>query len=1330
MTKKSPRFGWVLTPYSAFGFVIIFCLIVSDSLIAQPPQQNDQPDGLTELKNKAAADGTIRVIVQLNVPFEAEGTLSGAGAKRTQRGRIASAQARVAEQMSTAMETVTEFAHIPFMAVRVDSAAIEQLATLPEVKSIQEDEPIPIALDSTTPIIGADTAWANGYTGAGQAVAILDTGVDLDHPAFNGRGSRIVAEGCFSTTDAGYGSVSVCPGGVASSTAPGSGADCVAASNGFPGAQSNCTHGTHVAGIAAGDDGTVRGVAPEADIIAIQIFSLFTSSAYCGGGDGCALTFTSDQILGLEYVYDLHNSHDIASVNMSLGSSTPFSAACDSDGRKAAIDNLRSVGIATVIASGNNGYKNGISKPACISSAVSVGATDDADTIASFSNVAPILDVLAPGTSILAAVPNGYGVKSGTSMATPHVAGAWALYKQAVPNASVDDVLAALQSSGTPIDDSRSGGVEQNIPRINVDQAISQYVPGLTVEITASQLYALPGSSLSYTVTVRNETAVTASNVSLNATIPNGFVLNPSSLSSDATITGVVANAQLHWDTTQTLLPSQSLTRTFGGSVDPVAARGTAINTTLFAASPDMQEARQATAVTYVTAVASCDFSDGFETGVLGPSWAVETVEDGRVSIINQLPKSGNYALLLDDSISGGAFSEASAVLTVDLSNQVSAMLEFDWYDLADEYDTHFDGVFFREHPTSNWIKAYNFSGNTVDRYQSASIDLKQFATDNGLQFTNQFQIKFVFYDNYPANFDNLNGGDGYLIDNVALYCEPAGLTLTTTMNETSLDPGQRVTVTMVVENNSTTIATNAVIDSDIPSGFTFAGPVLLHGNSGNVAKDAGDLPTLLSNSRVEPGGQITLILPLMVDVGQRGGTMLTLRSTLSSDLSAEPVVSELLGVVMNVAPLAVADTVNTSHHTPLTIFPLDNDSDRNGDPLTITDMSQPSKGGSVVVSGNAVEYTPRRMFAGVEQISYTVSDGTGGTAVGTISITVPNVAPVAHDDATATQPGTAVYYPVLVNDSDTNDDALTVLSIGQPANGAASIQDNLIVYTSTSDFLGQVTIDYTIGDGRNGNSSARLIIDVATNANGAPVAQSDAPATERDASLQIRVLDNDMDPNRDAITLVAVSTPIFGSASIDGDIIRYTPSRGFIGVDTFEYTIRDAKGLTASTAVTVAVALENTEVFAVDPNATAVQTIRSADNQIILSIPVGALSSTTRQIAYTRLDGTLARPATQGVGVNFALNVGDGSQIFTGSPSFDPPLDLTLRYDPATLPFGVSEANLQLLFFDEGAQTWQAIDITQRDLINNTITARLDHFTDFTMAGTYELYLPTVVND
>jgi subtilisin family serine protease len=151
--------------------------------------------------------------------------------------------------------------------------------------------------------------------------------------------------------------------------------------------------------------------------------------------------------------------------------------------RKMAIDNLRSVGIATVVASGNSSSRNSILTPACISSAISVGATTDTDAVSSFSNVADFLDLLAPGSLITSSVPGGgLGIMNGTSMATPHVAGAWAVLKQQSPVANVGKVLAVLRDTGTAVDDNRSDGTVVDMRRINVDLALARLADTLFSE--------------------------------------------------------------------------------------------------------------------------------------------------------------------------------------------------------------------------------------------------------------------------------------------------------------------------------------------------------------------------------------------------------------------------------------------------------------------------------------------------------------------------------------------------------------------------------------------------------------------------------------------------------------------------------------------------------------------------------------------------------------------------------------------------------------------------------------------------------------------------------
>ena len=436
------------------AFFVFFGISAADAACPCDPQIRRQ------LEDKVASDGVVKVIVGFDTKFTPEGKLEGRGAF-LQRNAIANARTRLVESMPASVfagvRFVVDYATIPYVALEVDPDALAFLLDSPLITSIEEDIPVPPSLAESVPLIQGDQAWAVGATGSGQVVAILDTGVSKTHPFLSG---KVVAEGCYSTTNAEFSCESVCPGGAASSDASGSGVNCDPSIEG-------CGHGTHVAGIAAGKGSESSGVAKDANIIAIQVFSKFVSFDYCAAPP-CALSFTSDQIGGLERVYALRDTYDIAAVNMSLGGGA-YSADCDGDSRKAIIDNLRSVGIATVISSGNNGFLGYIGAPSCISSSVSVGATTKTDTVAYYSNSSALLKLLAPGSGIRSSVPGGtYESWNGTSMAAPHVTGAWAVVKSRYPDATVSEILDALTRTGTMIED-----YGYTMPRVNIMSAIT-----------------------------------------------------------------------------------------------------------------------------------------------------------------------------------------------------------------------------------------------------------------------------------------------------------------------------------------------------------------------------------------------------------------------------------------------------------------------------------------------------------------------------------------------------------------------------------------------------------------------------------------------------------------------------------------------------------------------------------------------------------------------------------------------------------------------------------------------------------------------------------------
>lgn len=386
---------------------------------ASPPAEKLPAEKLEE--GLAVDTGLVRAIVEVADP--------------AQNAPVAGTAA--ADQLEVVLQPQTQ----PFVVVEGTAAELAALAEDPRVTAIRRDRAYPPTLASSLKQIGADQAHAQGFTGTGQVIAVLDTGIDRDHPFFQG---RIVDEACFSAVDQGV--ESLCPNGQATQTGPGS-ADAETAKCLADGVNL-CEHGTHVAGIAAGSGG----VAPGAGIIAVQVFSRVNDPDTCGE-PSCVLAFESSLRLAMDHIAGLAGTRPIAAVNLSLGG-RPTPDTCDDteEGQvfKPKIDDLLAKGVATVVAAGNESF-DGVSFPACISSTVAVGANDDADVIADFSNRGPLLDLFAPGVDIESSVPDDQMTEhSGTSMAAPHVAGALAVLKAQSPQAAMPELIEKLRTTGRP----------------------------------------------------------------------------------------------------------------------------------------------------------------------------------------------------------------------------------------------------------------------------------------------------------------------------------------------------------------------------------------------------------------------------------------------------------------------------------------------------------------------------------------------------------------------------------------------------------------------------------------------------------------------------------------------------------------------------------------------------------------------------------------------------------------------------------------------------------------------------------------------------------------
>ncbi|SDZ55460.1 minor extracellular protease Epr [Evansella caseinilytica] len=285
-----------------------------------------------------------------------------------------------------------EFENIPALAASLSPQAIETVKNNPDVIAVEENELYHTqgqTIDWGVQRVEAPTSWSSGFTGKGVKVAVIDSGIDTTHPDLN-------VVGCYSATNA-------------------------------PTCEDSDGHGTHVAGIIGAKNnnrGTV-GVAPDVDIYAARVSNLNDE------------IWTVDVIAAIDWAI----SQKVDIINMSLGSEY------SSPTLRQAVDRAFDEEILIVAAAGND-YQQSVNYPAAFPNVIAVSATNSSDAIASFSNIGEEIEVSAPGNAIRSTyINNSYATISGTSMASPHVAGVLALLMEAYPEMQRDELRTTLRDT-------------------------------------------------------------------------------------------------------------------------------------------------------------------------------------------------------------------------------------------------------------------------------------------------------------------------------------------------------------------------------------------------------------------------------------------------------------------------------------------------------------------------------------------------------------------------------------------------------------------------------------------------------------------------------------------------------------------------------------------------------------------------------------------------------------------------------------------------------------------------------------------------------------------
>ena len=409
----------------------------------------------------AAPTDEVQITVVLREP-------EARGSRAERRGRVRDKQNSTLARLTRSKFTLkNRYRWLSGFSGWADAETIAMLNADPNVLRVDVDRVAYVAGSEGTALVGADTVQALGVTGSGVAIAMLDTGIDSDHPNLS---SSLVAEACF--CDDQPGPAGCCPDGTDNQTGPGS-------------AEDDQGHGTGTTGVIVSSSGSHLGIAPGADIVALKVLD--------ANGTG----LFSDIADALDWVIGNHETYGIKVVNLSLSDGGEYNNAaaspCSGTNTGNAIADLKTLGISVYTASGNEGHDSGISFPACVPDAISVGGVYDAsfpsvnwsnpsgttlctdtpapvDSFVCHSNSGALLDLLAPDyLTSTTGMGGGTGHFGGTSIASPYAAGQAALLLEAVPTLTPDEIVSWLKFFAPQVTNPDNG---LSFSRTRVDVAV------------------------------------------------------------------------------------------------------------------------------------------------------------------------------------------------------------------------------------------------------------------------------------------------------------------------------------------------------------------------------------------------------------------------------------------------------------------------------------------------------------------------------------------------------------------------------------------------------------------------------------------------------------------------------------------------------------------------------------------------------------------------------------------------------------------------------------------------------------------------------------------